>query len=492
MRKQLYLNAKVSVMQTIVAGLVLFVLYRYLLESIGVESLGIWSIILATTSVTRISELGLSGSVVKFVAKYRVRDEPDTACNVIQTAAISICVLIAGLIVIFYPMLLWILGFVLPANAIPIALSILPLAMFSLWVTAISSIFLSGLDGCQRIDLRGYLMIASAVFHLLITFMLVPYYGIMGLAYAQIIQAVVLLFFSWCLIRHVLSELPLIPCKFTVNLFKEMIAYGLNFQIASIMMMLFEPATKVLLSKFGNLSLVGYYEMANRMVMQFRALIISTNQVIVPTIANFHEIAPEKLNDVYKDSYKLILYIAIPFYSGIMAFIPIISEIWIGYYEVQFLTFSYLLIVAWFLNTLTGPAYFDNLGRGRLAWNTISHVSMGMMNFCLGYFLGSLFGGEWVVVASVISLIIGSYIVVIAYHKQHNISLSILFPQEKKWLLLMALVLIVSIWLMHHYLYAFSSFMTIFLCVSLTIIFLLTALWHHPMRSGNVMLSLKL
>ena len=48
------------------------------------------------------------------------------------------------------------------------------------------------------------------------------------------------------------------------------------------MTMLLDPLAKVLLSRFGGLSAVAYFEMANRMVSQARSLIASANQVLVP------------------------------------------------------------------------------------------------------------------------------------------------------------------------------------------------------------------
>ena len=460
MRKQVFLNARVSIAQTIVVGLVLFILYRYLLATIGVEQLGLWSVVLASTSISRISELGLSGSVVKFG------------------------ILIAGLIIISYPFLKWLLEYILPSNAIFVALLLFPYALVSLWITAVAGIFISGLDGCHRIDLRGFLMIAANIVYLLLTVMLVPYHGIMGLAYAQVIQASILLLASWFLLRYVLPDLPFLPHKFSRSLFREMITYGINFQIASIMMMLFEPVTKALLSKFGNLSMVGYYEMANRMVIQFRALIVSTNQVIVPAIANLHETAPGKLQGIYKDSCRLILYIAIPFYGVIAALIPVISELWIGHYESLFLTFACLLIFGCFFNTMAGPAYFDNLGRGRLRWNTISHVTMGGMNLILGYYLGSQFGGIGVVVAWVFSLVFGSCIVVIAYHSDSEISLSNLFPDENRWLFTATSMSIILVWTAYHYLYDYNeSIVILLLCLCLSFMLVLISLWYHPMRA---------
>jgi hypothetical protein len=58
-KRQTFTNAGTSIVQVILSGVILFVLYRFLLITIGVEQLGIWSIVLATTTVTHISNLGL-------------------------------------------------------------------------------------------------------------------------------------------------------------------------------------------------------------------------------------------------------------------------------------------------------------------------------------------------------------------------------------------------------------------------------------------------
>src|SRR4030066_1313189 len=143
-------------------------------------------------------------------------------------------------------------------------------------------------------------------------------------------------------------------------MFKRIIFYGINFQVISIAVMLSDPVTKALLSKFGNLSMVGFYEMASRMVLQFRAIIVSANQVVVPTIADMTENAPEKIRAFYLRSYDLLFYLALPLFSLLIICAPIISEIWIGYYERVFVFSAILLSIGWFLNTLAVPAYFAN------------------------------------------------------------------------------------------------------------------------------------
>lgn len=429
-KRQVLINAIMSVVQVVVIGGVLFLLYRFLLNTIGVEQLGVWSVVLATTSIASIANIGLSASVVKFVAKYLARGEEETVAGVIQTSAISIGILVGLVLLIAYPFANWLLSLVVPVANVEKALSILPYALLSLWIMVIASVFQAGIDGYQRIDLRSMLLIAGALIHLILCFVLVPSYRLMGLAYAQVAQTCLVLIASWLILKRQLLILPVVPYRWNRKLFREMVGYGLNFQAISISQMLYDPITKALLTKFGGLSMTGFYEMASRMILQLRALLVEANRVLVPTIADLHERNREIIQKVYKDSYRLLSYIALPLFLAIIAFTPLISQVWIGHYENIFVFFSVLLAVGWFLNTLTAPAYFANLGIGELRWNTIGHVIIAVLNFGFGWLLGSIYGGMAVVVAWVFSLIIGSIIIPFSYHYRHKIPIIELLLKE--------------------------------------------------------------
>ena len=106
-KRQIFINAIVSVVQIIVISGILFVLYKFLLNTIGVEQLGIWSLVLATAAVTQIANFGFSGSVVKFVAKYIARRESRNVSGVIQTAAVSVSVFVGFVLLVGYPIIRW-------------------------------------------------------------------------------------------------------------------------------------------------------------------------------------------------------------------------------------------------------------------------------------------------------------------------------------------------------------------------------------------------
>ena len=482
-KRQVLINAITSVVKIVVVGVVFFILYRFLLNTIGVEQLGIWSLVLATTSVTQIANFGLGGSVIKFVAKYVAREEDKKVSGVIQTAALSVCTFVGIVLLISYPIAKLVLGLVIPNESLPLALSILPYAFFALWIMVITSIFQAGLDGYQRINLRNTLLMAGAILHLLLCFIFAPTYGLMGVAYARIIQNITVLFSSWFLLKRYIPLLPIFPLKWNKGLFKEMIGYGINYQVISITSMLYDPLTKALLSKFGGLSMVGYFEMASKMIQQLRLLIVSANQVLFPAIANLKEKIPEKIQSVYLTSYQLVFYLALPLFSLIIVCTPIISVLWIGYYESIFVTFGILLAIGWFLNTLSAPAYYANLGIGELRWNVVGYIVILLLNAILGFLLGVSYDGIGVVIAFVVSLAFGGSIIYFSYHIKHKIPLIELLPKASKLIIIACLISVISTLIVQNRLnHSLNTIEINSIIILLFSVIVFIPFWLHPMR----------
>ena len=481
--RSLIRNAGMAVIQAVVSGGALFLLYRYLLDEIGPEKVGIWSIVLATVSASRISELGFTGSAVKFTAQYLARGQAGKACEVIKTTFITIGVVLAGVLLVGYPVITWMLPAFIPVGHLQSATGILPHALVSVWIGAVAGVYLSGLEGCQRVDLRAWMSMLSTLLFLGLTWLLVPRYGLVGLAWAQIGQGGAMLAGGRLLLRRVLPELRL-PCCWSYSLFREMFHYGVNFQITSIFAMVVEPSAKALMAKFGGLSQTAYYEMANRMVIQFRSLLVAANRVVIPRIADLHERNPESVQDKYLESYRVIFFLALPLYSGIASVAPLISGLWIGRYERSFVIYSTLIAAGNWVNTLVGPAYFVNLGTGILRWNTIAHVIIGILNVVFGYVLGVFLGGNGVVLGNVVALAAGSSIIVFGYHRDQHIPLSEILPRESVKLLFACCAGLLVGWISFYLLRLPENILQRSgLCLALSTIIIFPLCWLHPART---------
>jgi O-antigen/teichoic acid export membrane protein len=472
-----------SIAQVLVVSGTLFFLYRFLLKTIGVEQLGIWSLILATSSISNLASFGISGSVVKFVAKYVAHEDYQNASRVIQTAATSVAGLVGIAIVVGYNAILWILGIVLPVKFYYLAELILPYSLISLWLISITGVFQSGLDGLQRIHLRNILLMGGTILYFILAVILAPRYGLLGLAYAQVIQGLVVMVSSWLLLTKYLSYLPIIPYRWSKAIFKEIIGYSINFQAISLFLLLTDPITKALLSKFGSVSMVGYFEMANKLIVQLRAFVVSASQVMIPVIADIQEKTPAKLKEIYLKSYQLIFYVSLPLYTLIIMSASIVSSLWIGHYENIFVISTFLLSVGWFVNTLSVPAYFAYLGIGTLRWNVIAHSIIGSLNLLLGGLLGLFYDGMGVIVGWTVALAVGSVVVYVAFNLTHKIPLSELLPRDSRKFVALSILGILLVFVSPNIIFNIKGTFINHVIDFIFIAFVISiSLWFHPMR----------
>ena len=95
-------NIFLTIFQVISSGLVFFFLYKYLYETLGAEKIGLWSLLIGITAISRVGEVGLTGGVVKFISEAVNSKKQDRASKIIQTVLISLFFLVSFLIIISY------------------------------------------------------------------------------------------------------------------------------------------------------------------------------------------------------------------------------------------------------------------------------------------------------------------------------------------------------------------------------------------------------
>ncbi|HYE57834.1 MAG TPA: hypothetical protein VD948_04985, partial [Rhodothermales bacterium] len=87
--RRVFFNATLSVLQVAVNGGLYLLLYRFLYDTIGVAQLGVWSIVLAWTSVSNLASLGLGGATTYFIPKYLARGERPYVQALVQTGTLT-------------------------------------------------------------------------------------------------------------------------------------------------------------------------------------------------------------------------------------------------------------------------------------------------------------------------------------------------------------------------------------------------------------------
>jgi O-antigen/teichoic acid export membrane protein len=161
--------------------------------------------------------------------------------------------------------------------------------------------------------------------------------------------------------------------------------------------------------------------MANRLILQGRALLVESSRIIIPKTSSLQEQSISKQLSFFEKSYRITVYISIIFYGILGISIYAISGLWLGSHDEVFINFSLILIVGWFFNTLITPAYFSNLGSAHLKPNIMAHIIIGLSTFSLGIILGDLYKEIGVIIALSTSLAIGSLFVNIEFFKRNRI-----------------------------------------------------------------------
>ncbi|MDQ8140986.1 oligosaccharide flippase family protein [Chryseobacterium sp. CFS15] len=442
--KKLTINALSAVLQVVFTACLYFFLYKYLLEELGVEQLGIWSLILSFSSIANLANLGLTSGLVKFVAEYLLEQDKTKLGKLIFTSIVSMSILFGciSLIILFFAEFL--LKYAIDLKFLRIALEILPFSLASLCINAIGGVFTSVLEGYQKNYIRNFIYIISGIIMFGGTIILTPEYHLKGVAISQLLQSIFIFLTALVFTVKINPNNQLKYWKWSLQSFKELFSYGYKFQLVSISQLLYEPATKFLLTKYGGLGLLGHYEMATKAVNQFRALLTNANQVVIPIIAEKTKSGEASfLQSFYVKMNHILILISLPLSTILIIVAPYISLIWIGDFNDDFIFSIFVLTVMTFINIMCGPAYFSSLGEGRLNILVMVHVGMAIVNLGLGIVLGELIGGYGIILAWGIALSLGSLILIINYNRSIDIKFADIFKRSEISLFIVSLIIVV-------------------------------------------------
>jgi O-antigen/teichoic acid export membrane protein len=416
-------NAVFAIAETGITGLAVFLIYYYAAAQLGVKAIGAWSLAFALTSVSRVADIGFGNALLRFIPAALARDRKDEAVGLVETSIATIAALYLAVLLIAAPLIALALRAAVESAEQPLVFGILPYVLLSFWLSNVGGVLLCALAGVHRYDQRSVVSIIGSLVQLVATIVLVSPFGLLGLVWAQVIQNVVVTWLGWFLLRRHLP-IGLMPVRFSHAHFRQMLDFGLKLQLSSIANLLFEPITKMILSSYAGLLVVGYYEMASRMVVQVRSLLVNAVQVSTPTLAGLHEQDKTVAFDVYFSTLQTTWFFAFPLMAAFAALIPAISEIWLGYRSVEFVTFALILAAAWTINLLCAPSLFMGWASGYMRGNVWGFAIVAIANLPLGIVFGAAWGGVGVVLASALALVAGSVLILVVNDRMFGGKLS--------------------------------------------------------------------
>lgn len=475
--KKLTINALSAVVQVVFTALLYFFLYKYLLATIGIEQLGVWSLILSFSSIANLANFGITSGLVKFVAEYLTENDKSKIGKLILTSIITMTVLFTVVSIIVFIGAHYFLHLIIDAKFLDVAMEILPYSLISLSVNAVAGVFTSVLEGYQKNYLRNGIYIFSGILMFVLVLQLTPSFNLEGVAIAQVSQAIFILILSIILCLTVSKQNHFKFWRWSNQSFKELFNYGYKFQIVSVAQLLYEPTTKMLLSRFGGLALLGHYEMASRLVTQFRSLLVNANQVVVPVIAESNKSSSFiDRQEFFIKMNRIIFLLTIPLSTFLIIFTPLVSLLWIGKYESGFVISVVILTLAYLINNISNPSYFSCLAEGKLNILIISHIAMAVINLSAGYAFKFIWGGYGIISGWGLAAILGSLINFFYYLNRMKLSISDLYDNSNKYLLVVSLFILLGTWVAFYYVSlndAVSLYVVTFIIFAIYLLFVL-------------------
>ena len=409
----LTINVFVAFGRVLVNSAILIFLYRFLIAELGLAQFGVWSIVLGSVAVGRISDLGLSSACVKFVAKYTAHDDLATVREIINTTTSVLVLISIPICLAIVPLGRGLLEFaIVDPLMLTLAKNVLPLAALALFLQISGGAIRSSLEGIQRYDLRNLIGLGCSIFYGLACLLIVPVYGLRGLAAALIAREITETIASWLFFRRFAIGLGF-PLACSKKVIREIWSYGLSFQVISLSLLFCEPTTKLLLSKFSGVEFVGLFEMAKQVVSFVRQLLVSSQAPIVASVAVENERSMTRIDEIFLKATNTSLLVMLVGAPLLLLCSPLISLCWFGSSDPTFTMILGVVLCGTSINVLAAPAYYVNLGADGIRVNLVGHLMITVANLVLGIVLGMFFGGMGVVVAASMALAMGSAYIIL-------------------------------------------------------------------------------
>jgi O-antigen/teichoic acid export membrane protein len=245
---------------------------------------------------------------------------------------------------------------------------------------------------------------------------------------------------SWTVLRSQMVGLPFLPRRWNLSTFREILGYSALFQLNNLLLLLLDPLVKFTMTRFGGLSAIAYFDMANQLVQRLRQLPVAAAQVLVPAMTQAGIEGTAQVRELYARGYRTIFAVAVPIFSFAAILVPTISSIWIGHEVPLFTGMMWICLAGWALSTVGAPAYFGNLGTGTLTSNAIGHTLTNLIAFLLGWVGGRELGAYGVCAGYALGVVAGALFVQLGFMRRLGLGLSTIVPPDSRWLLIQSLL----------------------------------------------------
>jgi len=389
-----------------------FFMTPLILHKIGAVGYGTWAVFVAINGLTSLADLGLVGTLSKFVAEYHAQQN-FTALSRLLSSGLALFLLLDLLI----SAALWALSPLLAerlfrGSTMPGAELVGLLRCFLIVVAAniLTQLFASVTTGLQRLDLTNVMSAANLLLNALFgAFLLLRGWGLRGLVYGYIASGILTVAMYLVVVRKLLPRVAMNPMRFDNTEARKMFGYGLRLYVTQAAVAVHNQVEKVFLAMLVGVSPAGWYDIASDVALKVRGSISFILSPVLPAASELNALGDEmRMKELYYRAHKYLALCGVPLVCFVVAISRRFVELWIGpSLEMIALPLSVLLVVN-FLNLATGPGFLILAGKGYLKPGIQSATVGIVLNVILSFGLIYKFGFAGAVVGTSVSLVVAS------------------------------------------------------------------------------------
>lgn len=328
-KNKLIKNATAGILQFVLTALLTLLSVPVFIHKLGLEQYGIFAIISVIGNLNLLTNFGLNGALMVYVAKQGKGRESDHDIIATQTVMFAIMAVFVSIILIFKGSIISDL-FSIPA---PYAVDSEKLLIYLAIANALlllGQTYTAVIDAQQKIHLTNISQFIYSLIYWLGMIAAVSLGGglvsigmiAMGAAAIWFVLVFVLFRLSWGKVsfQGLKSQL-----KKSV---RKQLSYGGKIYLSGMVGFMFEPLSKILLSNFIGLNAVGLFEIGIKIKGQINGVLSKAFYPFLPFIANSPD--NDQLKSKVFDLAKKIQLMVLPV-SLIIAFVlTILTKLWLG------------------------------------------------------------------------------------------------------------------------------------------------------------------
>ena len=383
-RKTIAHNTAYNAAGRIWEALVSIGLTVYIIDTIGLEGFGLWSLVAVFTGYAALFDFGVASSFTKYIASFAARNRDDDVSAVVSTGAFFYGVLGLVIVAVGWPLIdialngtLALMKILSPGREWAFqdstrweeARFLFRGALILFSATNCMAPFGALQSGLQRMGITNALSVTASLLKVAATiFFLEQGYGVRGLLYTNALVLAAFTIANIIAAYRIFPALRLGPHYVRGPIFYTLLAFGWRSQVAKLSNLINFQTDRIIVALVtgGRLELVGLYRIGEDIaakVRQVPALLVSA---LIPAVSDLDSRADhERVAQLYIRSTKYVAALTIP----LTAFAIATTDLLLSLYQVKSTLgvsgwVARIILVGYAMNLLPGPGVSVALGKG--------------------------------------------------------------------------------------------------------------------------------